>query len=265
MPTEFFVNTDAILAGSSRIGHITTNMLSGQVKSLAREALISVFEAACEIANSDDGFPEEFQSHLLNAVKNLDINIITVPGEVFVSVDFDELGNRQDLERAFHQGAQLEGGGRLWGPYEGQALKNDDAEERHIFWEAIRFGRPRAQVHGKNIKVNSNYTWEDTIQQYINIWGEKAPEWLFIQFGQEEWEPYVPQWDIIADFYSTFNVLLETSLTALVEHEVAIANSYQSLGVETGFTSKGQPRLLSSSVMVRGKSYRAGQFIPKNV
>jgi hypothetical protein len=185
-------------------------------------------------------------------------------GQLYVNLDLEEwLGGEEDLTKAFHQGAQLEGGGKLWGPYTGQALKNDDAEERHIFWEALRYGATSVNIKGKNVHMRDS-TWEETMEQYLDIWGDKAPQWLFIQFGQEEWDPYVPQVDIYNNIKQSIRGFAEGYLADLLEAEVDIANRYRATGLDVGFSGdKGPARVLAGTYTANGKTYRPGRFAPR--
>lgn len=271
MATEFEVNIDAILASSRYIGSIGSRIgsIESELKKIAKLALIDVFEEAVVDADSYDGFPPEFQDHTLNVVNNFNGYYIIYDGiSVFVSVDFDALGTQAELRRAFHQGARLADGGNLWGPYEGQALASTDPEAAHTFWEAVRFNQKTAYnpTTGKRMPTSKvKYQWDEIVNKYVEIWGDKCPEWLFIQYGQEEWEPIVPQFDIIGEFESRFFSLAEQILVSFVETEIAIAEAYESVGIDVGFTIKGQPRLKSGSLVnpASGKTIRPGQFAPK--
>lgn len=271
MPTEFEVNIEAILASSNYLGHMGSRLgtIEGQLKQIAKIALVDVFEEAVVEADSYEGFPVEFQNHTLNVVRDFQGYYVIYDGvSAFVSVDFDALGTQEELRRAFHQGARLADGGNLWGPYEGQALASSDPEAAHTFWEAVRFNQKTAfnPTTGKRMPTSKvKYQWDEIVNKYVEIWGEKCPEWLFIQYGQEEWEPIIPQYDIIGEFESRFFSLAEDLLVAWVEAEVRIAEAYESTGVSVGFTVKGQPRLLAGSLVnpATGKTIRPGQFAPK--
>lgn len=270
MPTEFQVNIDAILESSRYIGTIGSRLgtIEDEMRKITKLALIDVFEDAVRYANSDDGFPPEFQDHVMSVIRNFeDFYIITDSYGCFISVDFEALGTEQDLQRAYHQGALLEDGTRLWGPYTGQTLKQGDAELRHIFWEAFQEGRKTAEIGGKRVPTDrGGHDWEETKEQYINIWGaDKCPEWLFIQHGQEQWNPTIPSYDIIGEFELRLYSFAEQLLVTFVEAEIRIAEAYESVGSTVGFTKKGQPRLISGSFVnpATGRTIRPGQFAPR--
>lgn len=259
---EFHVNIDAVLAGADRISSTferLSSMIEVEMRVIVKQIIVDEFESAVNLANSDDGFPERYQQHLMETVKQIIPTVIMNGGELFVGVDLEEwLGGEEDLKKAFHQGAQLAEGGRLWGDYTGQALKNDDAEERHTFWEALRYGRDSVVIKGKNVHLRDS-TWEETMEQYLKIWGEKAPQWLFIQFGQEEWEPTVPEIDIFNNIKRSVRGFAATFLAEILSQEAAIINTYKTTGLDVGFTGQKAPRVISGTA---GK-YRPGRFAPR--
>lgn len=263
---EFYVNVDAVVAGADRIGTIPERMgglIERQMYSIVKDIIHDEFETACAIADSDGGFPPRYQQHLMETVDQIIPTVFMDGDDLFINLNLEEfLGDRDDLEKAYHQGAQLEGGGTHWGPYEGQALKNDTAE-RHIFFEALHRGETSIQVGDKKVHVQP-YAWEETIERYLAIWGDKAPQWLFIQFGQEEWAPYIPQYNIIGNIQERINGFAAGYLASLIAQEVEIANRYRSQGLEVGFSGdKGPARVSSGSITVGGKTYRPGRFAPR--
>lgn len=270
MAAEFEVNTQAVLESLDYILSIGGRLyqIESEMKAIAKIALIETFEEAMLEANSNDGFPVEWQIHTMQVVIDFqDLYVIPSTDSIFVSVDFDAFGTEEELKRAFHQGARLEGGGNVWGPYNGEALAAQDPDSAHIFWEAIRFNQKTAfnPSTGKRMPTSKvKYPWEEVVNKYVEIWGDKAPEWLFMQYGQEEWEPIIPQIDIIGRFEDKLFSLCELLLVSFVESEVRIASSYKTIGAEVGFTKGGQPQLTSPLTTLKGKSYRKGQFVPKS-
>lgn len=237
-----------------------------QIRSIVKEAIQGEIDYAAEFADSDGGFPDEYKQHLRRVAARIEPDILVDVHGFQVYVDLEDwLGSHDELTRAYHQGAILADGTQLWGPYEGQALKQEDAEERHVYWEALRSGQTSVGARGNRTgSVKLKGSWEETVQRYIEIWGDKAPEWLFIQFGQEEWEPYVPQYDIVNGIEDAVTILMRTYLTNLLDEVVAIANAYESTGLDVGYTGdKGPPRVKSGSVTVGGKTYSPGRFVPK--
>lgn len=270
MPEHYLhVNIENIIRSAGYIGGIPERLslrAAYEMRNIARELLIQTFQEAFAVADSEDGFPPEFQNHVIRTVQDMRIDTFGSGGTVEVIVDFEDLGDENDLVRAFHQGARLADGSKLWGPYEGQELAQEDASIRHIFWENIRRDNNSAVVlDGKTVKLSDPHSWGEMIEQYVSIWGEKSPEWLFVQYGQEEWEPYIPPYDIIEEFSrALYAVNLDYLYQELVD-EVSIANAYASIGVDVGFTIKGQPRLLHGNLVnpKTGKTINPGQFAPK--
>jgi len=272
--TEFEVNIDAILASADLIGTMGSRLgtIERELKSIAKIALVETFEEAVIDADSYDGFPPEFQDHTMRVIRNFESYYVIYDGySVFVSVDFDDLGTQEELRRAFHQGARLADKSILWGPYEGQPLASGNPQQSHDFWEAVRYGNPTwfNEKTKKDIPMDKlvKHPWDEVVNKYVEIWGDKCPEWLFIQWGQEEWEPIVPQYDIIGEFETKFFTLCEELLTTFVEAQIRQAEAYETIGAKVGFTSKGQPRLLSGSESfinpATGKTISPGRFAPK--
>lgn len=268
--TEFYVNIDAVVAGAERIGSTMSrlnNIVESELRYITKDILRQEFNWAVRQANAEGGFPESFQQHLLGVVSDIIPTVIADGNDVFINLNLEEyLGTRDDLVKAFHQGATLADGGQLWGPYTGQELRNENAEDRHIFWEAIQRGDTRAPnpSGGGEIHIPGG-AWERTQEQYIAIWGEKAPEWLFIQFGQEEWAPYVPATDIIGNVREAVQNAAAVALFNIVENEVAIANTYKTTGLQVGYSQSGTPRVREGTYTDprTGKTYRPGRFVPK--
>ena len=265
--SEFHVNIDAVIAGSERIS-TTYERLSSLIESemfrTVKDILVDEFQDAVVRADSDDGFPARYQQHLMETVRQIIPTVLMNGGQLFVNLDLEEwLGGEEDLRKAFHQGAQLAEGGRLWGDYTGQALKNSDAGERHTFWEALRYGKDSVDIKGKEVHIRDS-SWEETMEQYLKIWGEKSPQWLFIQFGQEEWEPTVPEIDIFSNIKFRVRDFANNYLGGILEDEARIVNAYQTTGLEVGYNGpKKAPRVISGKVKVGSKNYKPGVYAPR--
>lgn len=179
--------------------------ISGDVSDLIAEAgrniLLELFESAMN-EETQDAFPEKFREHIREVINANDFKSTYTTTGIKVSFDFNDLGTTKDLQRAFHQGAQLADGSKLDGPYEGQTLKNPDARERHIYWQAVRERKEKAQNPkdpSKSIRVDPG-AWDETIEKYISIWGDKAPQWLYLNFGQSQWDPKIGKHDLVERF-----------------------------------------------------------------
>lgn len=270
---EFYVNADSMIEGASIIGSTFANVgrLEYSAFKIAKEIIMRVFEEAVVFADSDDGFPPEFQQHVLKVASTIRPTVIVDRNELFVSFDLEEsMGGETELKRAYHQGAILaDGKTRLDGPYTGQALLTDDEYRRHEFWLAIRYGQSKVQTNkdGKIINHtinNPSEKWEKTKDKYIEIWGNKAPEWLFIQFGQEEHEPTIPSFNIVEAIQEDISASLTRLLEIEFESSVRLANQLESFGFAGGINKAGRAYLTSGSYTgPTGKKYRPGRFIPR--
>lgn len=241
---KFSVNIDAILKGASQLSSIIARegpRIKIGLRNIARSELLDVTDEAVMVANQSGGFPEPFQLHLTRVMRRLPISTGALGMEVFASLDLDLLGTREDLHKAYHQGARLKDGGKLDGPYTGQPLANENARERHIFWEAFRRGDDKAEnPKGPGmVPIPKDASWEQTMQKYIEIWGEQAPEWLLIQFGQNRWNPQVHQYDIVGEFGERFRNRATAYIFDILEEELRIINQYKATGIDVGFISNG--------------------------
>lgn len=226
--------------------------IADEVDVIARSLLRQVFEEAID-KQSEEGFPQEFRDHVMEVIGFMDVDRVVGQGHAEIFVDFNQLGTLNDLTKAFHQGAKLAEGGIVDGPYEGEALLNP-VDERHEFWLAVRTGTrsvPNVKGHGK-IPIKEG-AWEETKRKYVEIWGDKAPEWLYLQFGQDKWEPHIRASSIVEDFSARFqqqaNEVWQRRLSQAVED-----------------AQRGSARLIknTSEIGPSGKPRKAGQFYFKN-
>ena len=160
-----------------------------RTKSLVHESFLLLLQNAMNKAGIE-AFPIPYRIHLL-----------TVAGTIFPSVglhyygydlayDLSRLGDYNDLAQGFHYHAQLRRGGQVELPWTSRSfdssLKNP-FDVRYDYWWALRNG---IQVNGKQITGNE---WSETLNARIAVWGDKAPEWLLLQYGQRDEpsnEPY---------------------------------------------------------------------------
>lgn len=250
---EFYVNVDAILEGADAIGmsfERASSIISNQLFEITKTEIMSVFEEAVVEADEDEGFPIEFQQHVLDVASRVIPTVFVDSGMIFVGLNLeDQMGNEEQLRRAYHQGAVLADKTKLDGPYEGQALNQDDEELRHEFWEAIRFGvseistfnKKTGKMQRQRIK-DPEEKWEHTKRKYIEIWGEYAPEWLFMQYGQPDWSPTVPAIDIERRIQQNIEGAAETYLADFFYYSIEQANAYRSRGIEIGFVKSNNAK-----------------------
>lgn len=236
--SQFFVDIGEItksLDALDAIPRFVLNEVAREIEGVGKEILITSFEAAM-YDQSYDSFPQEFRDHVFNVVEKAKFDTFVINNAFSVSFNFDQLGNREQLTRAFHQGALLADGSRLDGPYTGQPLMNEDPAERHIFWESVQKGlasapNPKGAGH---IPIKPN-AWEETKKKYVEIWGSEAPEWLYLQFGQAAWEPHIIPYPIIEEFTEDFlasaNLLFQTAVTEKIEAAQAQGAALTSYGI----------------------------------
>jgi len=229
-----------------QIPRYVINQTVNEIKLAARDLLTEIFTLAME-QQDDLSFDEDFRTHLIGVVNRAEINS-AISGSTFeVDFDFDTLGTTKDLERAFHQGARLADGTRLDGPYEGQALAQEDPESRHIYWRAIRLGLARAENPDGpgTVPIPEGYNWDRTKAKYIEIWGDKAPLWIYLEYGQDAWDTTIESYPVIEEFTERFEQaaaeIFETNISEAIaqaeEAEIELTK-YGARDITTGrFTS----------------------------
>jgi hypothetical protein len=133
----------------------------------------------------------------------------------------------------------------LWGPFENQELVSKDPWKRFAAWNAVysgtggyKFGR-KSRVY----PLPEWASWENTMQQRISIWGEKAPEWLYIQVGQQIYPPKIPVGSVFEDFESVFitqgTILFDRELAKIM----AKVNQFRAQGIPAVITPGGRIRV----------------------
>ncbi len=239
----------------------------------AKEMLLDEFEAAFAIQDTK-AFPESFQNHIRRVVSKLPIVYDLVDNAVSIDMKFDLLGNSSDLKRAFHQGAILKAGGRVNGPWdESMVLLEEDASVRHLFWEAMVRGESH-YTPGRRRNKKGQFrkqtpvpipidAWEKTQEKYIDIWGEeKAPEWLYLQYGQSQWEPHINPSSIVENFTAKFgrefDRIFKTKLTEAMLLDQRQQNQY-------GPTFQISKNLNRYYAVRGGNPANKGQFSKRNV
>lgn len=240
-------------------------IITSEIVQAGKQILQGVFAEAVQKANSAGGFPIEFQNHVMQSLENIEIEESTGFGSALVSFDFDSLGDWDDLVRAFHQGAKTVEGDVIWGEYQGETLKNP-VDIRYGIWYSLDEGK-----------------WEATKDKRIEIWGNKAPEWLYVQFGQEDWEPIIPPQAVIEEFTTRFFDAAQAIVRSYIATALDTVNAYTSgrVGVlppGVAFSTHGniyvKPVYLRGKLTVgrlikgvqelgpSGKPRQAGQFYP---
>lgn len=254
--TGFQVDISEINTALDQMDQIPSQLpeIATRIKNAGRLILEEEFEFAME-AQSLVAFPQEFREHIREVVSEAYFDVNVSGSSIAITFDFNSLGTVQELKQAFHQGARTADGDVIDGPYDGEELAEEDASKRHLFWEAMARGESKAPHPNdptKSIRIEPE-AWQITKQKYIDIWGDKAPQWLYLQFGQRKWQPTITPGSIIEGFTARFN-----------EIGNEIFNSALAQKVETAQTAYGI-RLTASSTELgpSGQPRRAGQFYPR--
>jgi hypothetical protein len=244
----FTVDIQSILNATNYLDHVPIEAvprLSQEIKQLAKITLFKTFFTALHYANSQGGFPAPFQEHVLSAVNRLPIDSRVSGTLIQITIDFEWLGTSEELSRAYHQGARLEDGGYLWGPYTGQALSSKDVFKRFAAWNAVYYDLGGTKF-GKKSKVYylpEWASWEATMQQRISIWGDKAPEWIFVQMGQQVYDPKIPVGTVFEDFEAEFRAKSTILFAKEIEKIMLRVNQFRAQGIPASITPGGRIRV----------------------
>lgn len=153
-----------------------------------------------------DAFPLAYIEPMLEAAGKMSIQR---PTEFLL--EFEEMGTADDLAEGFHYGAKIEGGGQVDLPYGGEPLKND-TQQRYEAWQRIYRGDT---WHG----LDYSNSWSETIQARLQVWDDKAPQWLLLQYGQTEFEPTILPYPIVEevtfDLTQIFNSMLTLEINSI--------------------------------------------------
>jgi len=192
----------------SEAGPIITSVLRYNVPLIVK----MVLEEACLAA--EPNFPRIYTEHVLSLAGTVPATVEFMGSDVVVNVDLDYLGTSTDLERAYHRHAllaslrELNGKGshhsssmsqyRLEDPYTGQELYNEEVEKRQEFWETLVEGGTYVSrgPKGRGVEINTAGMYDQTLIDRVVIWGNKAPEWLILEYGSHESSPYVAPQDV---------------------------------------------------------------------
>jgi hypothetical protein len=177
--------------------------LRGAASVIAKEALMDSF---MEAATGQEGFYPQYIEHVLTVLSMTPIRIGISPSGFILEFTWNLLGNREELQRGFHQGAKLRSGGHhpVGVPWMGSEnnLKNPQYT-RYKAWLAIATGEPWETQKTNKKGVTKSYTWpgedvnldealEETINARVSIWGNRAPEWHLLDEGTTWYPPVTP-------------------------------------------------------------------------
>lgn len=167
--------------------------------------IIDTYENALTQAGS--GFHQIYADHLRQGIfRYLNPQVYATDTEIVAEVfDISTLGDYGDLEEGFHRYAlenPLQPEGIKFSlavnvvelPYTGQQLYNeDDPDARYDFWKSVVDGTPyEVQTKSKGgytFTVPTEGYYEDTLLNRVEVWGDRYPEWLLLEYGT----PYYPE------------------------------------------------------------------------
>lgn len=157
------------------------------IPSIIREVLIITMNAT--------EFPDVYRGHLLACSRNIPVTFTNASNYIGAIVDIGYLGDSNDLSKGYHREALADDLGtshsgrkpRIHLPYAGQGLYNADTDKRAEFWEAIEKGIPydvgKNSTKSSQVTIDTSGMFDATLLDRVSHWGEKAPEWLIIQWG----------------------------------------------------------------------------------
>ena len=159
----------------------------------------------------EEAFPIAYIEPMLSAARRI---IISSPADIVI--DFEELGTPDDLQEGYHYGAKIDGGGQVDLPYGGEPLKND-TEKRYEAWLRVFHGET---WHG----INYAGAWNETIAARLEAWGDRAPQWLLLQYGQMEYEPIIFPYPVVEEITYELEQFFESVLNLEISSIVARFN-----------------------------------------
>lgn len=170
-----------------------------------RSIIMSTYENA--VAQAGEGFHPIYEHHLRQGLfSNFDPVVYATDTQLVAEIfDIQSLGDYSDLEEGFHRHAledPIQPDGTKFSltvsvvdlPYTGQALYNDDdPDARFEFWRAVVDGDSyEVQTKGKGgytFTIPTEGLYEETLQNRVEVWGDRYPEWLLLEYGT----PYYPE------------------------------------------------------------------------
>lgn len=174
---------------------IALQLTTTQLKEKLPEVLSEVFYGIMR----DADFPEIYIEHVMLCLPRVKPMILTTSTDIIANINLDVLGTWDDLALGYHRGAIMESikgqtaaGSHHSGhisdfkitlPYAGQALLNG-LEKREAFWRAVFTGEGYEAGSGTSrVTIDTEGMYEETLKDRVRVWGNKAPEWLILQWG----------------------------------------------------------------------------------
>jgi hypothetical protein len=226
-----------------------------RVRGLVYEVLRYIFQNA--YLRSPEAFPPAYLIQLLSSLALLNVDVKVDKYSFNVSVNLGDLGTHEELIQGYHYGAQLTSGGQVELPYGSASLKND-VYQRYLFWEALRF---KTLYKGRAL---SDDLWSSTISARVGFWTsiEKSPQWLLLQYGQEEWEPKNEAFPVVEELreiiYSTAQGIYAQELMSA--YRATAIREYGSFNYPVSLVQKGGAGKVIESEITSDISAKLGKF-----
>lgn len=199
--------SDALGASEYQLERAFRNVLYAFSSEAQQVIANNLIQAAAQAG--PDAFPLQYVSPMIDAAKEV---VVLNLNEVIL--DFERLGTMDDLEQGYHYKARIDNESHVELPYQGEDLKNE-VDRRYEFWLRV--------FHGESYN-NFDYAgaWSETIAARLAVWGNKAPQWLLLEYGQEEWDPTIEPYPIVEDvtveLYSLFETMLKSEVQYILDH-----------------------------------------------
>jgi hypothetical protein len=190
-----------------------------------QSGLRGIVREVLETAFAESGLHEIYQEHLRSGFRTIrPVVYATADGLVAEYFDPEGLGDYGDLEEGFHYRALLAISNNkefsvsnpqvVYLPYRGEELYND-FDKRYDFWQAVVNGEDYEISLGKGKSSHSKIIstagmYERTLRARVSWWGDRYPEWLLLEYGQD-YEPYTPP--------THFKDLMEQRIQEFMEEE----------------------------------------------
>jgi len=171
-----------------------------------RQELYSIIRETFETAIGEADFPTIYANHLRLGINSLSPTVYqTNDGLVAEYYDLESMGDYQLLEEGFHYHAILEvdknafsvsNPPRVEIPYTGEPLYNE-FEKRYDFWQALVNGEDYEVTFGKGKSSHTKFIstaglYEETLRARVRYWGDRYPEWLLLEYGQDFYPESTP-------------------------------------------------------------------------
>lgn len=220
MASKFIIKSKATDYGAAQLFKNATFNISGAMQNAAQRLSIYVPELLTVIISDaarqagSEAFPAIYLIHTIAVMSSM-YRIEPTATNVSVTLDFGVLGNYQDLTRGFHYNAIRRDGTLQELPYTSgnftNVLKNP-VETRYIFWNEV---------------VRHSGLQSDTLSQRVAAWGDKAPEWLLLQYGTS-YSPQIQPYPILENIGDAMTEVVQ--LITKEELYAAFAESERAAG-----------------------------------